>query len=960
MFWGLVKTLFAAKRPAVAVSDVGQLLAKAGAHRDKGQVLEAIEAFEAVLAIDPYNPVAMNDLAASLMILGREGEARLYFEKAALVDDTFVPAQVNYAASLSESYESARALEILQDARKLMPDAGYIDSAMARIKTSWGEAEEGRELFLSAWLKEFDDARFAENYLFNSCSVESVSSAHLYAEHAFWADTLPDIGLAPVRDGEERRSGRIRIGYLSPDMRQHSVRYFFRPLLEGHDRDRFEIYAYYESGAVDAQTELIRSRCDYFRHIPGLMDADFEKIVLDDDLDILVELAGHTSVNRTGYLRRRLARVQMTALGYPPTTGLSQIDYKVVDKHAAPEGTEGFYSERLLRLPNTFWCFNPLEPTPDPAPPPSVEKGYVTFGCYGNIGKVSVSMLASWREILERVPCSRLIIKSINFQDHSSREHFASRMVGAGIELARVDLVLPDQPAALFSSYAEIDLILDTFPFNGGTTSAFALWMGVPLVTLQGDILLSRMGSSMLREVGLQDLIADHLDDYVERAVALATDTQRLVDIRASMRTKLLASPLGNGQLYASQFEAACLVALESDSEVDFSDVEREVLPESVLVERAATVYRSGNYGAVTRIVRYCLNRYPKCLEAHVLLARVLEHQEGPQQGYDSLVAASQSMERPLDPQVALALARLQILLGLNVEAMNGIDSFVAPTEDAEKYALSLRVYQAVARARTAKPDTTVRSGEGFLSVLVHCDSDAKFAEISQGLKAILPPQSFELLRGRAVSRAVSYRQLLGQARSDLIVLLHEDVAILSPDFHRQAILAMERFDVVGPAGTRQLLSPLWFEVDEGAPSGALILPSGGGVDELCVYSSERYSEDIEALEGGLIVARRSAFAAVELDEGAEDVVCLAEVEWSFRASQAGLRLAAVPGLGVARRVFDMPRDDQWRRYAMTLAEKHARLRASKSRVVPQGVSIPLRSGLDAMLVLRTLYLTDQ
>lgn len=959
MFWGLVKSLFSSSKPPVAAAGVRELLERAGEHRDHGRLAEAIKAFEQVLALDPYNSFAMNDLAACFVTLGRDLEARQLYEKAALMDDTFVPALVNYAASLSESFQSAQALELLENARRLMPDAGYIDSAMARIKTSWGEAEQGRELFLSAWLKEFDDNRFAENFLFNSCSAESVSAERLYAEHAFWAETLLDIGKAPIRTKAERREGRVRIGYLSPDLRQHSVRYFFRPLLEAHDRERFEIFAYYEFGVVDAQTELIRSKCDHFRHIPGVVNAEFERIILDDDLDILVELAGHTSVNRTGLLRRRLARIQVTALGYPPTTGLSEMDFKVVDKHSAPPGTEQYYSERLLRLPNTFWCFNPLEETPNPAPPPCLKKGFVTFGCYGNAGKISSTILACWQQIMARVPDSQVVIKSLSFQDESSRESFAARMEAAGIDLNRVQLVLPDPPEALYGAYADIDLILDTYPFNGGTTTAFALWMGVPLVTLQGEVLLSRMGSSMLHELGLSELIAEEPQDYVERAVALANDHEQLAAIRASMRGKLLSSPLGNGELYARQFETACLEALnEGVASVPGSD-DKPCLPEQVLVERALAVMRSGNYEAVTRIVRYCLKRYPMSLGAHLLWARLRERKGEVRQAYEDLQQACQAMESPLDAQVLIYLMRFQLLLGLNEDVLSTMSAHSLSASESEWYAVPLAVYQSAARARLGQHrEITAEAGRHFLSILVHCDSDEKFARISEGVVSALPPQSYELLRGSSATRAKSYKELLGLARSDVIVLLHEDVELITHDFHREVSCAIDQFDVVGAAGVKQLCSPLWFDVDEGAPCGALVLPVQGNAVQLdlCVYSAKRYSSNLQALEGALIVARRSVFDAVPIDPQVGDVACLAELEWTYRAALAGFNLAAVPGLGVLRRVVDVPQDDAWRQSALEFSGRYEGLRAAKARCIPDGVALPLLNGKDAVLTLRSLY----
>ncbi|MCL6689235.1 hypothetical protein M8R19_10970 [Pseudomonas sp. R3.Fl] len=959
MFWGLIRSFFSVRKPHAVKGDVQKMLERAAELRDQGRLIEAIGGFEAVLRAEPYNSAAMNDLAALLNTIGREEEARRLFENAALLDDTFAPALVNHAAQLNEAFQSARAMELLERARELMPGAGYIDSAMARIRTFWGQADEARELYLSAWLKQFDDNRFAENYLFNICAVEGVSAEEIYSEHAFWAGTLSAVNRAKVKSFEQRSPGKIRIGYVSPDLRQHSVRYFFRPLLEWHDRDKFEIYAYYEFPSVDEQTELIRSKCDRFYHVPGITDDAFEELLIKDDLDILIELAGHTSINRTGLLRKKLARVQLTALGYPPTTGLQEMDFKVVDKYAAPPGTERFYSERLLRLPGTFWCFDPMEISPDPSPAPSIDRGFTTFGCFGNTSKISMKMLECWQRILCEVPGGRLIIKSITFQDPTAKSKFEERLVLAGMDLQRVRLDLPDSPGQLFNAYADIDIILDTYPFNGGTTTAFALWMGVPVVTLQGEILLSRMGSSMLHELGLTELIASDGDEYVSKAVSLALNPARLSAIRADMRQKLKASPLGNGRLYAKGFEVACLQALDDVSMPHVGPEEKGALSEEVLSARALTVYEAGNFGAATRIVSYCLKRHPDSARCILLKARLLERSEGCESAYGYLLKASEPMGETLPSEIAVYLARFQLLLGMDGEALRRVESLSGDLRVREQYGLHLDVYRAAAssRLRSELPQV-VEPGERFISILVHCDSEEKFARVSHGLSQLLPPQRYELLRGEGLTRMLSYSDLLSRVKGEIVVLLHEDAEIVSHDFHREVCSAMERFDVVGSAGTRRLASPLWFDSEDGQVHGALVLPAvhaRSGL-ELCVYSGERYVDDIQAVEGCVVVARRSSFVEVPLDGALDDVGCLPELEWSYRASRAGLRVGVVPGIGVLRRIADLPGDEIWRQAAQAFCDRYEALRAAKSRVVPGGVALPLKDGSDGWLLLRELY----
>jgi protein O-GlcNAc transferase len=496
---------------------------RAGRLMASGDRRNAIKAFREYLETDPANVVALNDLAACLADAGDQQEAARLFELAHSLDDNFMPATVNCAKLQTERGQSRQALPYLRRAKICTPRPGHVDAVYAGVLMRQGDVEGARHYQLQAWLGAFDNLRMANCHLF-WLSYGDVDEQALAAEHRFWANTVMAApqGTLPVPDDAplalETAGRKLRIGYWSPDFRSHSVRYFFRPLVENHDRERFEVFLYNDFPRADEQTELIRSQADHFHEVFETSDADLADLIRSHQLDLLVELSGHTSHNRMSMLQNRLARRQMQAIGYPPTSGLTTVDAKLLDRHAVTDDWHRYYAEQPLVLPGSFWCFDPLEPTPPLPDPPVIANGFVTFGCVGNISKITDRLLAAWRRILTAVPDSRLVIRSISFEDELPEEAARLRFERAGLPLDRVQLLKPAGGAAFFSSYNEIDVILDTFPFNGGTTTCFAAYMGVCVVSMAGASLPSRMGLSILTNLGAADLVVQDMDAYVERA----------------------------------------------------------------------------------------------------------------------------------------------------------------------------------------------------------------------------------------------------------------------------------------------------------------------------------------------------------------------------------------------------------------------------------------------------------
>lgn len=371
-----------------------------------------------------------------------------------------------------------------------------------------------------------------------------VTPDEVFEAHREWGERL----VASVEEPVSRSGGdnaRIRVGYVSPDFRRHPVTYLFAPVLERHDRERFEIYCYDTVAKSDAVTERLKRASEHWADVAGWSDEIFARHVAQHDrIDILVDLAGHTTHSRLRAFAMRPAPVQVSWLGYFNTTGLATMNYFISDPHSSPPGQERWFTEELRRLPHTRFPYEPPDSAPEVAPLPARAAGRVTFGCFNNLSKVNDRVMALWARVLERVPGSRLKIVAMGLHDEGNREFWRERFASRGIASDRVELSQFMAHERLLAAYGGIDVALDPFPFAGGLTSLEALYMGVPVVTLYTPMLPGRQTISFLRNLGLDALIAPDEDAYVAAAVKLASDLDALAALRASLRARMRASPL--------------------------------------------------------------------------------------------------------------------------------------------------------------------------------------------------------------------------------------------------------------------------------------------------------------------------------------------------------------------------------------------------------------------------------
>ena len=403
-----------------------------------------------------------------------------------------------------------------------------------------------------------DYAGAHSNFLFTLNFIDGLDPAQLAEAHRDWGARHgnPAQIYHHVRRPAERER-RLKIGYVSPDFRSHACAFFIEPLLREHHREAVEVYAYAEIGQPDAMTERLRSLVDVWRNTTGLPDEQVAAAIHADGIDVVIDLAGHSANNRLRALACKPAPVQLTYLGYPATTGLTAIDWRLTDGVAEPSGqSERYYTERLYRLPHSLWCYQPAaDMLPPPGPLPALARGQVMFGSFNNYTKVGPRVVALWAAVLSAVPDAAITL--ITVPAGEAQEALWQRFEALGVARERVHLFDRLPRAAYVALFNEVDIALDPFPCNGGTTTCDALWMGLPVITLVGQTFLSRASLSVLTAAGYPQFAAADEAAYIDRCVSLAADLPALSALRAQMRAQIAGSPLLDAAGFAHDVEAA-------------------------------------------------------------------------------------------------------------------------------------------------------------------------------------------------------------------------------------------------------------------------------------------------------------------------------------------------------------------------------------------------------------------
>ena len=527
-----------------------------------GRVGEAVERYRQALALRPDYPDALNNLGNAEAALGDLDAAAACFRQALRARPGFTDALINLGNALKESGRAGEAAARYREALAIEPDSAMALGNLANLFKDQGRIEEAVALYRRALELRPEGRDVLSNLLYALNNADTLSARALFDQHArLGAELDARAGGGPAAEPVDRDpERRLRIGYVSPDFRDHSVSWFLLPLLAAHDRAAVEIFCYAEVMVPDVMTARLRGLADHWLSSVGLSDDALAARIRADGVDILVDLAGHTAHNRLAVFARRPAPVQISWLGYPNTTGLKSIGYRLVDAVSDPEGeADVLATETLVRLEGGFLCYGPPEDAPEPPPPPCLASGIVTFGSFNNPAKLSESTVECWSALLLRLPAARLLLKGQAFADSDTAELVRRRFARHGVAAGRIELVARIADAAgHLGAYGRIDIGLDPFPYNGTTTTCEALWMGVPVVTLLGDRHAARVGASLLGGLGLGELIARDRAEYLEIAAALAGAPGRLAELRAGLRPRLAASRLCDAPAFARTFEAAC------------------------------------------------------------------------------------------------------------------------------------------------------------------------------------------------------------------------------------------------------------------------------------------------------------------------------------------------------------------------------------------------------------------
>jgi protein O-GlcNAc transferase len=362
----------------------------------------------------------------------------------------------------------------------------------------------------------------------------------------------------PLVNSRKSAKKTLKIGYVSPDFRQHSVAFFIEPILAHHDPEQFEIVCYYNQLQNDQMTRRLKSYVKHWFDCYHLSDQALAEKIRQDNIDILVDLAGHTADNRLLVFARKPAPIQVTYLGYPTTTGLTTIDYRITDHYVDVAGVNDRVSEIPVKLPNSYFCYSPLPDSPPINELPALTQPNITFGSFNNYAKITPQIKALWANLLQQLPHAQLLLKAKSLSDEKTLQQLQAEFAQLGIESQR--LIIANYTSSQYEHltiYHQIDIALDTFPYNGATTTCEALWMGVPVVTLVGEKQASRMGLSILSTVGLNDLIASTPTEYLEISIKLANELNQLQQLRQSLRERMQNSPLMNGAKFTRDLETA-------------------------------------------------------------------------------------------------------------------------------------------------------------------------------------------------------------------------------------------------------------------------------------------------------------------------------------------------------------------------------------------------------------------
>ncbi|HVT90505.1 MAG TPA: tetratricopeptide repeat protein [Tepidisphaeraceae bacterium] len=521
---------------------------------DLHQYDSAILHLRQLIVAQPNLGTAYNYLGIALFETNQFEESLAMFAKSVMLNPQDPKNHSNRARALYKCEKHDQAIQAARKAIQADPNFHeaylYLGNALQAI----GQVPEALAAYRQGLAMKPDWTEIASNLLYSMSFDPKLDSKAMLREHILWsADHAEPLKRSIQPFANDRNPDRrLKIGYLSPYFREHCQALFTVPLIAHHNHEQFEIYCYSDVDKPDLTTRRLQQEADVWRECAGISDASLADAIRKDQIDILVDLTMHMGEARLLLFARKPAPIQIAWLAYPGTTGIGAMDYRLTDPYLDPPGfNDEFYSEISIRLPHTFWCYDPQSDQPAVNDLPADQNGHVTFGCLNNFCKTNEIVFAMWKPILDALPASKLVLLA---PQGSARQRTIASL---GIDPARIEFVDRQLRGKYLQTYHRIDIGLDTFPYSGHTTSLDALWMGVPVVSRYGKTAVSRAGLSQSSNLGLTELATDDAARFASIAIELAGDLPRLRSLRSSLRQSMRTSPLMNAKLFASGVESA-------------------------------------------------------------------------------------------------------------------------------------------------------------------------------------------------------------------------------------------------------------------------------------------------------------------------------------------------------------------------------------------------------------------
>ncbi len=523
----------------------------------RGKYAEAIESFRRAVSLDPMMVDAHNNMGNAYQLLGDYKAAADAYIAALNCKPDFVVAYNNLGSTLRRVGKLDESIVALEQAIRMQPDFYQAHCNLGNSLKDAGKLDEAIAAFRRAIEINPADHASHSNLVFSVQYHPDYDSAKILHEALRWnaRHAQPLTNEAKPHENDRSPSRRLRIGYVGADFREHCQSLFTIPLLSNHNREHFEIFCYAHVSRPDDKTARIRELCDGWRSIVGMTDLEVADKIRADKIDILVDLTMHMSLGRSLVFARKPAPIQVAWLAYPGTTGLSAMDYRLTDPFLDPPGMQAQdYCEKSIRLPDTFWCYDPLCEELEITELPAIKNGHITFGCLNNFCKASPQTLELWARVLQKVEHARFILLA---GPGGHRQTIRDLFQSHGIKDERLEFVEFQSRPDYLKVYHRIDIGLDTLPYNGHTTSLDSIWMGVPVISRVGQTVVGRAGWSQLCNLDLKELAAQSDDEFVQIATNLAGDLQRLREMRATLRERMKRSPLMDAPKFARGIESA-------------------------------------------------------------------------------------------------------------------------------------------------------------------------------------------------------------------------------------------------------------------------------------------------------------------------------------------------------------------------------------------------------------------